>query len=360
MKILQIITSLSTGGAEKLLIDSVPIYQRKSLDIDVISLSKNKTPFFKLLEKNSFCKVIGLTNGSLYNPILIFKIIPHLKKYDLIHIHLFPTLYWVVFAKIISFSNVKLIYTEHSTHNRRREKFIFKILDRFIYKRLDAIICITEGVKNNLEKHLKISEGIKVINNGININQFNDSISNNDFEFFSKEDFKLIQVSSFRKQKDQATVIKSLKLLPQKVKLLLVGDGVLIDENKRLVIQLNLQERVVFLGNRYDIPELIKYSDVAILSSENEGFGLAIVEGMASAKPVIASDIIGIKEIVEGYGLLFEKGNEKELAILIEKLMNNQLFYNKIAIQCYDRAKKYDVNKMIDLYISTFKIILSN
>jgi glycosyltransferase involved in cell wall biosynthesis len=355
LRVLQVITSLYTGGAEKLIVDSVSLYQDKDIKMDVLTLNNNKTPFWKKLEQNNECELKGLTSKSIYNPFLIFKIIPYLKKYDVLHLHLFPTLYWVVIAKWISFSNVKLVYTEHSTNNRRRDKLIFMIMDKFIYKKLDIIICITEGVKENLERHLNIKKEIIVINNGIDVKRFYNSRKNEFFNFFAKEDFKLIQVSSFRKQKDQLTVIRSLKLLPEKVKLLLVGDGELIEENKRLVNELNLQTRVFFLGNRYDIPELINYSDVVILSSKNEGFGLVIVEGMASCKPVIASDIPGVKEIVKDNGLLFEKGNEIELAKLINMLIEDDEFYHKIARRCYARANDFDINKMIDRYILQYK-----
>ena len=360
MKVLQIITSLSTGGAEKLITDSVPLYQNQSLKMDVLCLDNTKTIFWKNLEQNSNGFIEGLTSKSIYNPFLVFKIIPYFKKYDIIHFHLFPTLYWIVIAKWISFSNIKLIYTEHSTDNRRRNKFIFKTLDRFIYKKIDEIVCITEGVRDNLYSHLKIKKDIRVINNGIDISKFNNSIQNHCFDFFSKEDFKLIQVSSFRKQKNQATVIRSLTLLSERVKLLLVGDGEMINESKNLVSELQLQDRVVFLGNRYDIPELINYCDVAILSSENEGFGLAIVEGMASRKPVIASDILGIKEIVKDYGLLFKKGNEEELAFQINRLMEEDDFYKETAEKCFFRANEFDINKMVERYIEIYKKMLND
>lgn len=114
MKILQVINSLTTGGAEKLIIDSVPLYQNQGLTVDVLLLNNAETQFKSKLKETSNGRIEGLSIGSVYNPFLIFKIIPYLKKYDIIHLHLFPTLYWVVLAKWISFSNVKLVYTEHN------------------------------------------------------------------------------------------------------------------------------------------------------------------------------------------------------------------------------------------------------
>lgn len=359
MKILQIINSLSTGGAEKLIIDSVPLYQKQGLTVDVLLLNNTETQFKSHLKETSKGKFDGLTLGSIYNPFLIFKIIPYLKKYDIIHLHLFPTLYWVVLAKWISFSKVKLIYTEHSTHNRRRGNLLFKLLDRFIYKKLNAITAITEGVKIQLQKHLKNKNNIVVINNGINIDDFSCKITS-DFSYFSKNDFKLIQVSSFREQKDQATIIRSLKYLPENVKLLLVGDGDLLEENKRLATKLDVSDRVRFLGNRYDIPQLMNYADVAILSSHWEGFGLAIIEGMAAGKPAIACDIEGVREIVNGYGLLFKQGDEKDLAKHIKSLLGDSQFYQEIAAKCKSRAKDFDINVMVEKFIHLYKEVLND
>lgn len=354
MRVLQIISSLSTGGAEKLLVESVSIYQKKGVVMDVISLDNTRTVFWECLEKSSTGFVKGLTSKSIYNPLLIFKIIPFFKDYDIVHFHLFPALYWTVIAKYFSNSNVRLIYTEHSTENNRRNHWLFRIIDRLIYNKIDVIICITNAVKNNLFAHLKMNMYIKVINNGIDISKYNISNQSESYDFFSKDDFKLIQVSSFRKQKDQATVIRSLTNLPQRVKLMLVGDGEQINECKNLVNYLQLGDRVIFLGNRYDIPSLIKYSDVVVLSSKSEGFGLAIVEGMASGKPVIASDIPGIREIVKDYGLLFNKSDDVDLAFQIRRLLFDSKFYIENSKKCLMRARDFDIIIMVNRYIEIY------
>lgn len=356
MKVLQVITSLSTGGAEKLILDTVPLYQEEGIHMDVLSLKDKKTEFWKELDNKTSDDIFGLTQGSVYNPLLIFKIIPYLKKYDIIHIHLFPALYWVVLAKWLSFSRTKLFYTEHNTENRRRDHPLLKIFDRLIYKGLYEIITISEKVDVQIKKHLKStsSQRFKLIQNGIPVSDFVNALPLDKNSFFSENDFLLIQVSSFRKQKDQKTLICSLLSLPNNVKLILVGDGVLKKEQEALVKELNLQSRVKFLGIRSDIPNLLKTANVVVLSSYHEGLSLSSIEGMA-AKPFIASNVPGLKEIVKGYGLLFERGNDKELAALIMKLYEDQEFYNKISNRCLKRAKEFDIHKMVDRYIKEYK-----
>lgn len=361
MKILQIINSLSTGGAEKLIIDSVPLYQKQGLTVDVLLLNNTETQFKSKLKETSNGRIEGLSIGSVYNPFLIFKIIPYLKKYDIIHLHLFPTLYWVVLAKWISFSNVKLVYTEHSTHNRRRDNLIFKMLDRFIYKKIDCIVTIADEVDSNLKKHLKLNEDkFQQIENGVDVNYYHSAIPYTKDKFFSVNDFILIQVSSFRWQKDQETLIESLQYLPDIIKLLLVGDGPLIDESKQLAKELQLNERILFLGNRDDVPRLLNTSDVVVLSSRHEGLSLSNIEGMSVGKPFVGSNVQGLREVVEGYGLLFEQGDYKELANIIMDLYNDTDLYKKVADQCYLRAQEFDIKRMIKRYISLYKSILNN
>ena len=359
MKVLQIITSLSTGGAERLIVDSVPIYQRKGYDVDVLVLKDEDSTFRSQLEKESNGKITFLSKKSIYSPFLIFKIGIFMKGYDIIHVHLFPALYWAVFAKMLYFIDTPMVYTEHSTDNKRRHSKVFKAIDRFIYRRLGFIGCISGATLDNLAKHLGSHKRMDVINNGIDILRF----TNKPFEVNSDQsignqsdnDKILIQVSSFREQKDHETLINSLLFLPKFVKLLLVGEGPLKERRVEQVKKLNLGERVNFLGLRSDISNLLNASDIVVLSSKNEGFGLAIVEGMACKKPVLASNIKGLNEIVAGYGILFEGGNAEDLATHILKLINDKNYYNMIAERCYRRAKDFSIETMVDKYILVYE-----
>lgn len=361
MKVLQLINSLYTGGAEKLIVDSVPLYQQAGIEMDVLCLKKEETPFWKLLETKTNGKIFGLSKGSVYNPLRIFEIIPYLKQYDLIHAHIFPTLYWVVLAKWLSFSKIKIVYTEHNTTNRRQSNLIFRYMDRWIYKGITINACITEKVKENLKKHLNLKDESRfaLIENGVNIANFTEAVTLSKSTFFSQNDFILIQVAAFREQKDQPTLIKAMCLLKERFKLLLVGEGIERTDCEQLVQKLNLQERVKFLGNRTDVPQLLQMADAAVLSSHYEGLSLSSIEGM-SVKPFIASDVPGLRDIVGGYGLLFTQGNAEELAQLIQKLEKEPTFYQEIKQRCHKRALDFDIQKMVDNYISVYQNVLRN
>lgn len=359
MKVLQVINSLNpTAGAEKLIFESVPLYQNNKINVEILVLEDNISVFRSALEEKHNIKVFGLTNRSIYNPLLILKIIPYLKKYDVVHAHLFPTLYWIVLAKWLSFSKTKIIYTEHGTHNRRRDLYLFKLIDRIIYSGLYKIITIANEVDAKLKNHLKYEniEKFKLINNGVKISDFTNAVPLQKNKFFSNDDILLIQVSSFKEPKDHPTLIKAMKLLPQNIKLLLVGDGPLKLENEELAKMLNLNDRIKFLGIRHDVPRLLKTADIVILSSKHEGMSLSSIEGM-SVKPFIASNVSGLREVVSSYGLLFKKGDSQDLANKIMYLISDTKQYNEIAQKCSERAKEFDIDRMIEQYIDVFKSI---
>ena len=150
-------------------------------------------------------------------------------------------------------------------------------------------------------------------------------------------------VGRFSEAKDQATIIKSMKYISEDVHLLLVGEGPLKDYNKRLAEDIGVSNKVHFLGFRSDVERILKTSDIIIQSSNWEGFGLAVVEGMAAGKPVISSGVPGLKEVVEGAGVLFEQGNDIELAGKINMLLQDNRYYENIAKACLDRANYYDI-----------------
>ncbi|MFK8059996.1 MAG: glycosyltransferase [Polaribacter sp.] len=362
MKLLHIINSLHFGGAEKLLLDTVPEFKKKGLDVEVMVLHNEKTFFYQELEERYKIKIIAPKKlRSIYSLSHIFWIRKYIKQYDIIHVHLFPSLYWLGFATLFLKHKTKLLFTEHSTENRRRHLPLFKYLDKYIYNKYHKIIAISEGVKNNLQNYLRNNHTtIKLINNGINTKLFQESIGYSNSDIGLPEKAKIvIQISSFTDQKDQDTLLKAIELLPKDVHLLLVGNGVLIEEKKKLASHLKISERVHFLGYRNDVSRLLKTSDICILSSHYEGFGLAIVEGMASGLPCVATNVDGLSQVVESAGLLFESKDHIKLKEILHQLFSNKEYYDKVSKQCADRAKQYDISLMIDAHINLYNEMLN-
>lgn len=356
MRIIHIINSLNFGGAEKLLVDTLPLYKSKGIDVSVLTLNKVNNSFSESLKRNDIEIINFKKQYNLYNPIHILKIASKIKSFDVVHVHLFPALYWSVISSLIVRKNIKFILTEHNTSNRRRDIYIFKIIDKIIYKKFVNIIAISEATKTNLLKHLSQTyKNVTVINNGIDVNKFKTALPYDKKEFnINNNSIVLIQVSSFTKQKDQKTLIATLPNLPVNTHIFLVGDGPLRQDCYNYTKSLNLESRVHFLGLRSDVPRLLKTADISVLSSHYEGFGLAIVEGMAAGNACIASNVPGVSEIVENHGLLFTSGNIIALTQQIRKLIDNPEFKSMVSKKCEIRAQHYDINNMIKEYINIY------
>lgn len=362
MKIVHIINSLASGGAEKLLLDTIPVYREKGFEVDLLVLNGTPSPFLQALSETGCCSIYSLGLQSVYNPMQVFKLIPFLKKYDIAQVHLFPSQYWVVLAKILSFSKIKLILTEHNSTNPRLENRFISVIDKLFYRFYDKVVCVSNEISNTFKNYTGIRESkFVVIENGIDLKKIHEAkpyFKNEISVFFSAEDFVMIQVARFDKQKDQETVINSLKYLPESVKLILVGDGVFKIKCQELAEQLQMQERVLFLGLRKDVPQLLKTADAVILSSRYEGLSLSSIEGMASGKPFVASAVPGLLEIVTGAGILFKQGDAQDLAKTIERLRTNEAYYNETVNSCLKKSQQYDIQIMVEKHLHLYQTIV--
>ncbi len=370
MRVLHIINDLGSGGAEKLIEETLPpLNKTKGIKADVLLLTDSENVFDeKLKDSGVNAGIVPIRN--LYNPLNLYHIRKYIieGEYDIVHAHLFPTFYWVSIASKFIFKNKpKFVMTEHSTHNRRRKRDYLRYLEKFIYSSYDKIISISQQTQDNLVKWLKPSETqldrFIVIENGINIDRFKNAKPYNKVDICNTftEDIRLVcMVARFSEQKDQPTLIKAIKELPENVHLLLIGEGTLKQKNENLAKEIGVSDKVHFLGFRNDVERILKTVDIVVLSSNWEGFGLAAAEGMAAGKPVIASKVEGLREIVDGYGLLFNKGDSGELSKLLNKLLNDHYLYKHISARCFDRAEDFSIDGTIQSIALLYENLLES
>lgn len=356
MRILHVINSLGTGGAEKLVLDTLPKLKDKGINVELLVLKTVESNFESALIKQGVV-LHSLGVKSIYNPVSIIKVRAYLRKYDLIHVHLFPAQYWVAFAWMLisQKKRPRLITTEHSTSNRRRNIPFFKIIDKYIYSKYKSTICITEGTRLGLVSHLGMNISTVVIENGIDLEKFIAASPLNRNEFnFDDNDIVITMVAGFRHQKDQDTLIRSMLYLPSNYKLLLVGIGQRMGICQKLCDKLNLNDRVVFTGLRNDIENIFAMSTLGVVSSHWEGFGLVAAECMATGRPVIASDVEGLKDVVGESCLLFPKGNEEVLASRIIEVVSSENYYNELSQKCLVRSKAFSINTMVEKTVTLY------
>ena len=359
MKVLHIIPSLTTGGAQKLLGDLLPIINScPDIEIELVVFNLSESNIEKkLIESGIAVKSLGLTSRS---PLAIFKLRKYFRQSDIVHLHLFPVHYYAYIANI----GIKkpLIFTEHSTGNKRRNHKFLRPIEKIIYGNLDRIICISEATKKALANWLHQNESdfrFKVINNGIDIEKYRNASILSTKSLFGREGKAILMISRFTESKDHASVVKALTHIPDTdIFIVFAGEGPTMENIKELANELNVIDRIVFLGNRNDIPELIKASALGVQSSLWEGFGLTAVEMMAGGLPVLASDVEGLRDIVNGAGIVFERSNEILLSEKIKYVMNNKTVYENMINAGEKRCSKFNItftaSEYIDLYQSIF------
>ncbi len=361
MKILHIINTLEVGGAERLLVDSLPIVKQQGHDVRVLELFSADSDFERQL-RNAGVQVETL-NMHAYNPMLVFALRKHMQWADVVHTHLFPSQYWAALARNKK-TDCVLVTTEHSTSNTRARYKLTTLADKCIYSMYDGIICISDATLQFMRTRTPQSVAMTVVENGIVIpdapTTSNASTTKecDIYDGWRTDDFIMLQVARLSEQKNQDCVIRALPLLPDNIHAVFVGYGPRLDTCRQLAERLNVSQRTHFLGKRGDISSLWQKADIGVMSSHWEGFGLAAVEGMAQGKPVLASNVPGLAEVVEIGDLLFTPDNEQELADKVLKLYNDPALRQKLAEMCRTQASKYDIRNMATRYLEFYKKLL--
>jgi glycosyltransferase involved in cell wall biosynthesis len=349
MRILHVITSLRTGGAEHLLVDLLPRLNECGHSVELLIFDGTGTPFYEQLEKSEITiYTLGTGYGEMYNPLNYFRLKRFFSKhtYDVVHTH--NSQCQLLVAMLRSKYLFQLITTEHNSTNRRRGWSWYRCVDRWMYSQYGAIVCVSDNVRRNLLRSLgnKLSDDrICVVYNGVRMELYKLSTKRN-----IGTTKCIIMVAGFRAQKDQPTLIHAVSLLPSDYRLVLVGDGPCRRSCEELAVSLGMAARVTFAGVRTDIPQLLADADVAVLSSHYEGLPLMAIEAMAAGLPLIASDVDGIHEVVDGAGLLFPHQDFRILAELIADVCTNEELRNEVSAKCIRRAEKYDIANTVKAY----------
>ena len=368
MRILQVITSLDMGGAETLVVNLIPRLQALGNTVDLCIFNGKETPLTHRLKKDSpQTKIFALGYG-VYNPLYILKLVKIMKNYDIIHTHNSSPQLFVAIANL--FCSQKLVSTEHTTSNRKRDWKWYAPIESWMYGQYNHVICISQIAEDKLREYMggvwldKTNpqyKQISTINNGVDVKAISNATPDNDLLSQKGKRKAALMVAGFRDAKDQDTVVKALGLLNNSdFEVWFAGVGIRQEIVKQLADSLGVSERVRFLGLRADIPNVLRAADVIVMSSHWEGLSLSNVEGMSAHKPFIASDVNGLKEVTKGYGILLPHEDAKALAEEINLLASDEAYYNEIAERCYNRALEFDISKTVNGYNNVYKGVISN
>lgn len=235
-------------------------------------------------------------------------------------------------------NGTKVLYTAHGFHFCKgapiKNWLLYYPIEKFLATITDCLITINQEDFQLAKKafHAKMIKHV----NGVGVNteifspvkQFHKSVLKAEHGYNSEE-FLLFYAAEFNHNKNQQFLIRAIDLIKEKVpniKLLLAGDGLLLNECKELASKLGIIDRIDFLGFRNDIDLLLKMSDLAVASSLREGLPVNILEAMSCGLPVIATNNRGHRELIrdEENGWLIHPDNVQEIATKIIVLAQNQ------------------------------------
>ena len=173
---------------------------------------------------------------------------------------------------------------------------------------------------------------------------------------YSDEDKLLCMIGSFTEQKNHMYMLDVMKELPSNYKLILLGDGKLKDKIVEKINVDNLSERVVMLGFRNNIAPIVKASDLVVIPSKWEGFGLVAAEAMACGKQIVCNDVDGLSEVVGDVGVKVNINNKNEF----KDAISNDLNTSSMLTVVYDVLKDESLTDFSKLYlIEDFDKVLS-
>ena len=354
MRVLQLIDSLPLAGAEVLVKDIAPRLRRRGIECEVAVLRLLQSPLEAMLQQAGVpLHSSGVTN--LYSPRQVLPLAKLIRHYDFVHVHLFPALLWAVLAVKRLERPIPLVTTEHGTSNYRRRWWL-RSFDAWLYRHYLSIACNSEATAKGLARWCPGAKSkIRVVQNGIPLDDFENA---QPAEVGVPSNLtRVVVVGRFDPPKDHATVLRAVASVPQ-VHLLLVGDGPLRPDIENLGRSLGIVERVTFLGRRQDVARILKASDIYVHSATFDGFGIAACEAMAAGLPVIASDVPGLADVVNGVGIVFPAGDHAALARKIQELVVSPERRREISRAGRKRAQAFSIDRTVDGYMAMYESVL--
>jgi L-malate glycosyltransferase len=307
-----------------------------------------------------------------YELALSSKLVDMVKLYkiELLHVHYaIPHAYAGYMAKqMLKAQGIKIpmVTTLHGTditlvgsHPHYKTAVTFSI------NKSDIVTSVSQSLKDDTLKLFDIKKEIHVIPNFIELDKDrNESNIKCERSVMAKPEERIVtHISNFRKVKRIPDIIQIFYQIQKKIpaKLMMVGDGPEKEKAEQLCFELGIQDKVIFFGNSNEIDKILSYSDLFLLPSETESFGLAALEAMAWSVPVISSNSGGLPEVnFDGEsGYLSNVGDINDMSQNAIKILENDTVLSAFKTRALSTAKKFDINNILplyeDLYLSAMK-----
>lgn len=360
IKVLQVIDNLGTGGGQFVLLHLVRGFDPSVFDVRTVSLGPRQDSQVERELLGAGFRIDFLDKKLGFRPGAIVRLDRIVREYrpDVVHTHLGGLRYSLpstVLRRIRA-----QIYT---IHNVKDGIPLFWTVQ--LGARLGVVpVAIAQGVLDSVRSSLPGME-IPLIPNGIPVKRYRTpGVSRSEWrgrEGIAPDDFAFVFVARMQEQKNHGLLIRVFARLAKSVpavRLLLAGDGELRAGLEAVAQELGCRNRIHFLGNRKDVPDLLGAADAFVLSSDWEGNPLCILEAMAAGLPVVSTAVGGIPELVEHErtGLLVPPKDAEALFGAMSRLAMNRHLAREIGSAAARHADEtFDVRHMVDAYAALYR-----
>ncbi len=302
-----------------------------------------------------------------YELALSSKLVDTIKLYgiELLHVHYaIPHAYAGYMAKKMLEEEgifVPMITTLHGTDITLVGNHPFyKPAVTFSINQSDVVTSVSENLKQRTLEFFDIRKEIEVIPNFIDKSKYSVSFKDCQRSLMARDDEKIItHVSNFRKVKHIPDVIRIFHRIQEEMpaKLIMVGEGPEKENAELLCDRLGISEKVIFLGNSHEIDRILCFSDLFLLPSKSESFGLAALEAMINKVAIISSNTGGIPEVNQHgiTGFLSDVGNVEDMARNAIKILEDEKRLEEFKQNAYNAALKFDILKVLPLYEAIYE-----
>lgn len=288
-----------------------------------------------------------------------------LYKIDVLHVHYaIPHAYAGYMAKKMLEEEgiyIPMVTTLHGTDITLVGNHPFyKPAVTFSINNSDIVTSVSESLKEDTLQSFKILKEIEVVPNFIDSSKFGRKFIDCDRSLMAAEDEKIItHISNFRPVKRITDVIKIFDVIQKKVKskLIMVGEGPEREKAEDLVLELGIYNKVIFVGESHEIDKILCFSDLFLLPSEKESFGLAALEAMVNGVPVISTNGGGLPEVnIDGVsGYLSKVGNINEMGEKAISILEDERKLLEFKIGAREQAKNFDIQKIVPVYENLYQ-----
>ena len=307
-----------------------------------------------------------------YELALSSKLVDTVKTYgiELLHVHYaIPHAYAGYMAKQMLKDqgiDLPIVTTLHGTDVTLVGKHPFyKPAVTFSINHSDCVTSVSESLKQDTLNVFEVHKEIKVIPNFVDFSKHQHHDEDCQRSLIAPDDQKIItHISNFRKVKRIDDVIEVFYRTQKEVNaiLIMVGDGPERFKAMETCEKLGVENKVKFLGKSNQVYQILCYSDLFILPSASESFGLAALEAMMMRVPVISTNVGGLPEVnIEGEsGYLFELGDVEGMAQKSIALLNDEQKLESMKDRAYTLAKRFDIEAIVNQYVAVYKAALGH